>query len=238
MGLGKWIGGGLGWVFGGPIGALVGVVLGSILDGTTVVERGSPQLNTAYNFNISLIVLLAHLMKADGKVVKSELAYVKHFFDTNFGSHRTPEYLIILRDVLKKEYDLAPICQQIRENLDYKTRLHMMHMLFNLAKADGNISISEKTELDHIANWLYILDADYASISNMFIPANDWAFKILEIEKTATPEDIKKAYKKMVFKYHPDKVSHLGEEHQLVAHEKIVKVNEAYNTLKKEHAFQ
>jgi DnaJ like chaperone protein len=44
---------------------------------------------------------------------------------------------------------------------------------------------------------------------------------------------VKKAYRRMAMKYHPDKVSHLGEEFQEVAKDKFQKVHSAFNNIKK-----
>ncbi len=68
----------------------------------------------------------------------------------------------------------------------------------------------------------------------MFIPETDSSYKILEIERSATDEEVKKAYRKMAVKYHPDKVSHLGDDIRKSADEKFAMVNEAYNKIKKE----
>jgi DnaJ like chaperone protein len=64
------------------------------------------------------------------------------------------------------------------------------------------------------------------------------AFKILEIESTATDDEVKKAYRKMAMKYHPDKVRGLGEQHEKSANEKFLKVQEAYEQIKKERGIK
>ena len=80
---GKWIGGGLGWAFGGPIGALIGFTVGSMFDGgKSQTQRGASGYSgrtTTGGYVMSLLVLVAAVMKADGKVLKSELDYVKKF---------------------------------------------------------------------------------------------------------------------------------------------------------------
>jgi DnaJ like chaperone protein len=75
---------------------------------------------------------------------------------------------------------------------------------------------------------------DIDSIRSMFIKNTDAAYKILEVGPTATNEEIKKAYRRMAIKYHPDKVSYLGEDFQKAAKEKFQKVTEAYDDIKKE----
>jgi DnaJ like chaperone protein len=232
---GKWIGGGLGFVMGGPIGGLFGFVVGSILDSATV-QTSSSQSNatTPGAFGVSLLVLIAAVMKADGKVVKSELDYVKQFFIRQFGQENAKEALKMLRDLLKKEIPLSDVCSQISSNMDYASRLQLMHLLFGVAGADTHFHASEIRIIETVSGYLGISSSDYLSIRNMFIPETDSSYKILEIEPTVTNEELKKAYRKMALKYHPDKVSHLGEDFRKTADEKFKKVNEAYEKIKKE----
>jgi DnaJ like chaperone protein len=231
----KWIGGGLGFVMGGPIGGLFGFMVGSFFDSATVqtTSTGS-NVTTPGAFGMSLLVLIAAVMKADGKVVKSELDYVKQFFIRQFGQDNAKEALAMLRDLLKQEIPVRDVCSQISRNMDYASRLQLMHLLFGVAGADGMFHPSEIKLIETIAGNLGISSSDYLSIRNMFIPETDSAYKILEIEPSATNEEIKKAYRKMALKYHPYKVSHLGEDFRKTADDKFKKVNEAYEKIKKE----
>jgi len=234
---GKWIGGGLGWAMGGPIGGLLGFLVGSVIDNTTVRSSTyTPQDNrtTPGTFGVSLLVLIAAVMKADGKVVKSELDYVKKFFVRQFGSNSATEATMMLRDILKQEIPLRDVCQQISMNMDYSSRLQLMHLLFNVSLADKQIQSSEIEIIEKISGYIGISSADFMSIKNMFIPETDSSYKILEIDPSATNEEVKKAYRRMAMKYHPDKVSHLGENFKKVADEKFKKVNEAYERIKNE----
>ena len=79
---GKWVAGGLGWVLGGPIGGIIGFFVGSMFDNTSVDfqnKTSDTNVTSHGDFNISLLILSASVMKANGKVKKSELAYVKQF---------------------------------------------------------------------------------------------------------------------------------------------------------------
>ena len=234
---GKWLGGGLGFVMGGPIGGLLGFLVGSMVDSTTInTSTYSPgQVRTTQgDFGVSLLVLIAAVMKADGKVVKSELEYVKQFFLRQFGRESAAEASIMLRDLLKQNIPIRDVCQQIRRNMDYSSRLQLLHLLFNISLADGVIQQSEQDIIENISGYLEISSTDFISIKNMFVPETDSAFKILEIERSASDEDVKKAYRKMAMKYHPDKVIQLGEDYNKSAEEKFRKVNEAYEKIKKE----
>ena len=234
---GKWLGGGLGFAMGGPIGGLLGFLVGSMIDGATVETHTSsshPARTTQGDFVMSLLVLVAAVMKADGKVVKSELDYVKQFFIVQFGQETAKEAVLMLKDILKKDIPVRDVSIQIGSNMDYSSRLQLLHLLFNISLADGTIHSSEMEIIEKISGYLGVSNTDFTSIRNMFIPETDSSYKILEIEPSSTNDDIKKAYRRMAMKYHPDKVSHLGEEFRKTADEKFKKVNEAYEKIKKE----
>ncbi|HPE87006.1 MAG: TerB family tellurite resistance protein [Bacteroidales bacterium] len=239
---GKWIGGGLGWVLGGPIGALLGFAFGSVVDGMqsgTYAAQNSgsgthPGPTSGGDFAVSLVVLSAAIMKADGKVVKSELDYVKSFFIKQFGINKSEQYILLLRDILQQEINLYEVCAQVRTNMDYSGRLQLLHYLFGIALSDGAGHQKEIDAIEIAAQYLGISAAEFRSLKAMFVKDATSAYKILEIEPTASDDEVKKAYRKMAVKYHPDKVSHLGEEVQHAAKEKFQQLNQAYESIKKE----
>ena len=240
---GKWIGAGLGFAGAGPIGAIIGFVIGSAFDSGAKSNQqdpysgaqlsGSRRSTTTGGYAMSLLVLVAAVMKADGRTLKSELNYVKEFFIQNFGMDSANEAIGILRDLLQQNIPVNDVCQQISRNMDYSSRLQLMHFLFGISNADGEINDAELRLIAQIGVNLKVSQKDYESIKSMFIKNTDSAYKILEIEPTATNEEVKKAYRTMAMKYHPDKVSYLGEEFQHSAKVKFQKVNEAYEDIKK-----
>ncbi len=238
----KWIGGGLGWAVGGPIGAILGFALGSMIDNTKVItgedahaarNRGRYR-TTSNDFMVSLLVLSAAVMKADGKVMKSELNYVNAFFVRQFGKRIAEEQMILLRGILKQDLQLRAVCEQIRSNMDHAMRLQLIHYIFGLANADGSLHGDEVSVIKTIARYLGISDKDYDSIRAMFGDDTESAYKVLEITPDASESEIKKAYRKMAVKYHPDKLNGLGEEFKEAAEEKFVKVQNAYEVIKKD----
>ena len=237
--LGKWIGGGLGWAFGGPIGALIGFTLGSMFDGTqlsSVTTSIGPSRTTEGDFKMSLLVLMACIMKADGHVYKSELAVVKRFLVTNFGEQGALDALQILKGLLEQDINESEVAMQISMNLNYSSKLELLHLLFNIAYADGEVVASEMATIQRISNIFRIDRLDFESVKAPYMKHvdRDWAYKSLEIEPTATNEEIKKAYRNMAKKYHPDKVNDLGEDVKKSATEKFRSINEAYENLKKQ----
>ncbi len=232
----KWLGGSLGWVLGGPIGGLMGFLVGSVVDSSTGQSRTytSDVRTTQGDFGLSLLVLVAAVMKADGRVVKSELDYVKQFLIRQFGQESAKQALKMLKDLLKQDIPVRDVCLQIGRHMDYSSRLQLMHLLFNISLADARIHPREIEIMERISGYLGVSTTDFLSIKNMFIPETDSSYKILEIDPSASNDEIKKAYRRMALKYHPDKVSHLGEDFRKTAEEKFRKVNEAYQKIKKE----
>jgi DnaJ like chaperone protein len=231
----KWIAGGLGWAFLGPIGGIMGFVLGSIVDEAQGQKTTSGySMTTTGSFVTSLLVLVAAVMKADEKLMRSELDYVKDYFVRNFGQESAEEAIHMLRDILKQNIPIEEVTQQIRNNLDYSSRLQLLHFLFGVAAADGRVDQKEQNTIENIATRLGLSDKDIQSIKSMFIEDTDYAYRILEVDPSASDQEVKKAYRQMANKYHPDKVSHLGEDFQKAANQKFQKVNEAYEKIRKE----
>ncbi len=236
---GKWIGGGVGWALGGPIGAILGFVFGSMYDS---IQKGEYEYKgftptQEGDFKVSLLVMIAAIMKADGKIMRSELEYVKNFLYRRFGDAETERLLLLLREILNQDLDVDEICEQIQENMEYPSRLELVHMLFGVASADGLMGHKEAEVLRHICLRMGIRPRDFDSLSAMFVKEVDGSYKILEITPDASDEDVKKAFRKMAIKYHPDKVTHLGDDIQRTSKEKFQQLNNAYNEIKQKRGF-
>lgn len=233
----------MGWVLGGPIGALLGFAIGSMIDNTTQVQTYEPGgrsrgRTTTHDFMVSLLVLSAVVMKADGKIMKSELDYVKSFFNRQFGPSKTQELMLMLRDLLKQPIDLGSVSAQIRQHMAHPMRLQLLHYLFGIASADRSVASKELKVIEDIARHLGISLKDFESIRAMFGTDEKSAYKVLEIDESASDTEVKKAYRKMALKYHPDKVGDLGNEVSRAAREKFEKVQEAYDAIKSQRGFK
>ena len=242
MGFSKWIGGALGWSFGGPIGAIIGVALGSLVDAMDgeqmtyqrTYRKGQTQSG---DFEVSLLILASVVIKSDGMQDQRELDFVRQQFVTMYGKERANHAFKLFKDISKQNIPLHQVCLQIRQMMNHASRLQLVHFLFGIANADGAVSESEVSAIQTIANYLGISHLDFESIKAMFYRSIDNAYKILEIDKNASVDDIKAAYRKMAKKYHPDKVTHLGEEHRKGAEEKFKEVQKAYDELQKQLNF-
>lgn len=244
MSYSKWIGAALGWSFGGPIGAILGLALGSVIDGMakgTVVYTDTPQRppeTQPGDFEVSLLILASIVIKADGKQDQRELDFVRLQFVSMYGKTRANNAFKLFKEINKQDnISTRQVCLQIRQMMQHAARLQLIHFLFGISKADGSVTEDEVAQIHLIAGYLGINPNDYESIKAMFYESTDSAYKILEIDKTATNEEIKKAYRTMAKKYHPDKVIHLGKEHQKGAEEKFKQVQNAYASLQKQRKF-
>lgn len=234
---------GLGWAFAGPLGGIIGYAIGSLFSGVGPrvmryeVNEHFGNTEEQRDFNVSLLVLSAAVMKADGGVKKSELDYVKRFFLQNFGQERAEKSIKMLREILDKEYNLYEVGGQVGRYMDYSSRLQLLHYLFGIAAADGFVSDQEMDVIHSISSVMGVVESDYASIKAMFVREESLssnAYTILGVDASATDEEVKKAYREMAKKNHPDLVSNLGEEVHQAAEKKFQEINEAYETIKKQ----
>lgn len=238
----KWLWGGMGWAMFGPIGGIMGYALGSMSQNSSGFQSGYGGYNRSAtqggDFGAAMLILFGAVMKADNELKKSELDFVKKFFVEQFNINYAQDRMNLFKEILKQDYSLQDICIQIRSNMDHSSRLQMIHILFGLSQADGNIHPLEVKIINSISDNLGISNKDFKSIKAMFYKDPKAAYKILEIGSDVSDTELKKAYRKMASKFHPDKVHHLGEEFQKIAEEKFKSVNDAYQQIKKDRGIK
>ncbi|MBL7911957.1 MAG: TerB family tellurite resistance protein [Bacteroidia bacterium] len=244
----KFIGAAIGFFFLGRnfFGAILGFVIGSVIDNFITVKASAGKGQNIFDyyreqasqphedFATMLMALSAAVMKADGKTLKVELDYIKSFFSQQFGPQFTGPHLQTLKQFLDApSIPLDQICRDINQRTNVEVRIQLIHYLFGIAKADGHVADTEVKVIRHISQLLQIAGTDFESVKNMFYRDVNSDYHVLGIEPTASEEEIKKAYRQMVVRYHPDKVIHMGEEYQKGAKEKFQKIQEAYENIKK-----
>lgn len=227
-------------------GAIFGFLIGSFIDNMADSGGGSRGPRTVFSdmtrqkvspadFELNLLSLCSIVIKADGKVSQSEMDYVRQYFVQTYGKERSNAIFRTFNEVNKKrEISAQRICAFLNQRTRYEVRLQLLHFLFGIAQADGSVSTSEVNKIEEISRYLKVAFRDFESIKAMFVKSADTAYKILEIERTATDDQIKKAYRNMAKKYHPDRVNTENEAIKKGAEEKFKEVQKAYETIQKE----
>ncbi|GHC45091.1 TerB family tellurite resistance protein [Ulvibacter litoralis] len=242
----RWVGAILGYLLYRFPGAVIGFIVGTVIESfgkkdgggfQNVFQQQKAEVTPA-DFELNLLSLASLVIKADGTVSQSELDFVRQYFVQSYGKERANATFKVFNEVIKKrEVSAVNICNVLRQRMRYESRLQVLHFLFSIANADGVVTEIEVNEINKIGGFLGINFRDFESIKAMFFKNPDSAYKILEIERTATDADVKKAYREMAKKYHPDKLQHMDEAYQKGAEEKFRKVQEAYEQLQKERGF-
>ena len=243
----KWLGGVVGFVAGGPLGALLGFVLGSLFEEKSpkVQYNNTSQTQEDINagqrnsFMFSLMVLASYIIKADGKVMHSEMELVRRFLRVNFGEDAVNEGNEILLKLFehRKQVDaqdpyafkrtINDCGRQIAANMSYEQRLQLLNFLAMIAKADGHVCDQEIVALREVAAAMGLSASEVDSMLNLGADTLEAAYKVLEISPSATDDEVKAAYRKLAMKHHPDRVASLGEDVRKAAEEKFRQLNEA-----------
>ncbi len=190
------------------------------------------------DFELHLLSLASIVIKADGQISQTELDYVRNYFVRAYGKDRANATFRLFNEIAKtREINAANITNILRQRTRYESRLQILHFLFSIANADGRVSELEMRKINEISNYLGISYPDFESIKAMFFQDADSAYKILEVDRNATENQIKQAYRAMAKKYHPDKLQHLDEAHRRGGEEKFKKVQDAYAQIRKERSF-
>lgn len=249
MGTAKWIGGIIGFMAGGPLGALAGYAIGALFDtdiSTANNQYGNEQQAEGYNyagqrnsFLFSMLVMASYIIKADGRIMHSEMEFVRRFLRTTFGETAVSEGEQILlnlfeqskemdrRDPLAFKNTIRDCGQQIAANLTYEERLQLLVFLVEISKSDGHVCPKEVEALKEVAAYMGLSVSEVESMLNLGGDSLEEAYKVLEVEPTASNEEVRAAYRRLALKHHPDRVATLGEDIKKAAEEKFQSINNA-----------
>jgi len=241
----KWLGAIAGFAYRGIIGAIGGYLIGSLIDSMFFSKKASGGRSSIFtqqgqtvspgDFELNLLSLCSIVIKADGSVSQGELDYVRRYFVQSYGKERANATFRTFNDVIKnREVDAQRICEYLVQRTRREVRLQIVHFLFGIAQADGRVSEKEVDQIAQIAGYLRLSRGEFESLKAMFFKSAESAYTILELDKTATDAEVKKAYRDMAKKYHPDKLQHMDEAYRQGAEEKFKNVQEAYETIQKE----
>jgi DnaJ like chaperone protein len=233
----RWIGGGLGWILGGPSGGVFGFIAGAVIDNLYAGARDKATDKTAPDdFAVSLLTLIAAVTTAEGQPQQAEQNYVRHFLRQNFGEKEAKKAFIVLCGLQERRDPVENACKRVYRYLDYPARQQLVRFLFDLAGVHRPAGRSKQDLLHAISSCLGVNIRERMDIP---FPENaiDAAYALLEIDRNATVPEIRKAYRHMALKYHPDKVAYLGDDAKTEANGKFQQLNSVYELIKKERNF-
>ncbi len=244
---GKLIGAGLGWLLGGPLGAVIGGVIGHYVKDAPLGEGAGPaedprvrQQQEELYFVASLVGILTAMLHADGEVKREEVRTIRRFFEERLGYRG--ESLEIVRDLIKQflreGVDLDALCRDVAARCDYATRLLLVECLIDVARADGHVHPAEEAVLRRALAGLGVNPADVAGLRATATGGDGRRpYEVLGVAPDASEEEIKRAYRELAKKYHPDRVAHLGEEFRELAHRKFLEIQQAYDAIRSARGF-
>ena len=207
-------------------------------NGSSNAHSNEEQRNS---FLFSMLVLSSYIIKADNKIMHSEMEFVRQFLRQNFGEqavNQGQEILLKLFEIQKQQgiqvfrNTIHQSCAEIKHNMDVSQRLQLLNYLVIIAKIDGYVSPEEIKALKEVARHLGLTAKDVDSMLNMENGARtnsniEDAYKVLGLSSTATDDEVKVAYRKMALKHHPDRVATLGEDIRKAAEKKFQDINDA-----------
>jgi DnaJ like chaperone protein len=259
---GKVVGGALGWAIGGPIGALLGIAIGHNFDGRqglnwSALGGDAERVQTA--FFTTTFSVMGHVAKADGRVSENEIRMARAVMShMNLNQAQTDTAMRLFREGKQSSFPLDGVMLQFRRECHMRRDLFRMFLEIQLqaALADGNISSAEREVLERIGGYLNVSPRELAQLEALIRAARqryDWeaggrqqrsattarasldeAYAVLGVSKSASDDEVKKAYRKLMSQHHPDKLAAKGlpEEMMKMAQEKAQDITRAYDIVK------
>ncbi|MCW3126343.1 MAG: molecular chaperone DjlA [Bacteroidetes bacterium] len=230
----KWLGAGLGFVVGGPMGSMIGYAAGE-----QVGKPSKTYSKTAHTseFETNLLLLAATVIKADGLVAQEELGFVRSFFMDHFSAEHIEEKMAILHHCIGRKYDPRKACDDIRITAKPSTRTQVIHFLFDLAISDSILDKRESDMIFALAGWLNVNDVEFKKIRAAYT-AEVKRYTIFGLPHTATFDEIKSSYRKLVLECHPDRNTHLSPDEQKLIAEKFRLIQAAFEKIKEERGIE
>ena len=258
---GKILGGAFGMMIGGPIGALLGVVLGHNFDkglAQSVSQTGFGQQERKQTlFYTTTFSVMGHVCKADGQVTEDEIALARQVMQQmDMNATQRKAAIRLFNEGKKASFPLIDVIQQFHREMGFKSNLLRMFVEIQImaAYADGVMHPAERDVLLMVCQLLNISRHEFDHLCAMIggmhsgssaagrndnIPSLKQAYSILDIKKSASTSEIKKAYRRLLSQHHPDKLVAKGltEEMMKVASERTHEIRKAYEVIKKEKGF-
>jgi len=218
-----------------------------------VADYAQSQTEQHNRFVWLLVHILIHIAKIDGQITREEITTIHRFFQyrLHYGQTQMAWVKELIKEATASNQSLNSLLEEFKRDFAYEPRLILLELIYQLLYTKTSVPENELEYARKIANFLEIPEYTqrtfeakyrYGSQNGSYGGAGGAStgydesarhYATLGLEKGATMDEIKKAYRKLSMQYHPDKVRHLGAEFQKVAEEKMKEINTAYDYFKK-----
>jgi DnaJ like chaperone protein len=248
---GKVIGGVAGFAMGGPLGAILGAVAGHAVDKMKQAEAvargdaafdGFDQDARQVAFTTAVIVLSAKMAKADGRVSADEIAAFKTIF--HIPPDETSHVARIWDEAKRDPGGYEPYAQQIAQLFRHEPAVmeEIVGALFHIAKADGVVHPAELELLTRIALIFGFTPQGFERLKHIHLGSDgeDDPYEVLGIDRSASDEEVKRTYRKLIRENHPDTLMAQGVPQEFIdlANEKMATINAAYDRVEKQRGLK
>ena len=244
-------------MIGGPIGALLGAALGHNFDkglSSTSNQSGfGRQERTQTMFYTATFSVMGHVCKADGQVTEDEIALAKNVMQQmDMDAEQRKAAIGLFNEGKKPTFPINDVIKQFRQEVGFRPNLLRMFIEIQImaAYADGVMHVAEKQVLLNICQQLRISQHEFEHLCSMIggmhsgstkagrddgAPSLKQAYEVLDIDESASPAEIKKAYRRLLSQHHPDKLVAKGlpEEMMKIATDRTHEIRKAYEVIKK-----
>ena len=250
--LGKLVGGTIGFALGGPLGAIAGAAFGHAFDtseqryleGDGMRPGPGQRLSTSeqaqMTFFVAAFSMLAKLVKADGRIAREEVASIEQFMihDLQLDAQSRMVAMNIFHTALESTGSFEDFAAQFYGQFRMQPQLLevMIDILLRVSVADGALNAVEEELILKAVHTFNFSDTQYRTLKSKYVRDIDKHYATLGTDRSATDEQIKTQYRKLVHEYHPDKIASKGlpEEFTRFAENKFREIQEAYESIKKE----
>ena len=244
-----------GYYFFGFFGALLGLFVGSFID--RMMAYGAGAINPLQNalrqavFLETVFISMGKLAKADGHVSQDEIDHVEQFMQKlNMTAQHREQAIKLFKQGADPAFDIVPtytrfmaVCGHTR----YLKQVLLVYLIV-MALADGHFHPAEEALLTEIAARLGFDQAAFKHMLDMVLnqshfaggqasaaTALDEAYKALGVTKDSSDHEIKRAYRKLMSQYHPDKLMGQGVPEDMIAMatEQAKEIQLAHDLIKK-----